>query len=81
MIVSVVLSLSHLSEDGPQLSVRSSLTLLRLAMTLLPALLAAAGLWAHRRRFILTDDRMKEISKALEDSCLPQSASLSSSSR
>ena len=80
MIVSVILSLSHLSEDGPQLPGRSSLTLLRLAMTLLPALLAAAGLWAHRRRFILTDDRMKEISKALEDSCLPQSDSLSSSS-
>lgn len=73
MIVSLALTLAHIqggAAKGDQAVVvgGSSRMILRLGLTLIPAVCMLLGALVHRRKFILTDEKMREITDSKEES-------------
>ena len=71
MIVSLALTAAHIQNDTSQgdAAVRvtgSSLWILRLSLTLLPILMMLGAVLLYRRKYILTDQKMQEITLSLQ---------------
>lgn len=69
LIVSLALTLAHIQGgaaegDAAVRIANGSLMILRLAMTAVPALMMIAGAVVHKKKYILTDEKMKEITEA-----------------
>ena len=70
LIVSLALTIGHIQGgaaegDAAVKIADSSLMVLRIAMTVIPSAMMLAGVMVHKKKYILTDDRMKEITDEL----------------
>lgn len=71
MIASVCLSISHISQDTLQtaavLETDTSMVVLRMTMTILPIIGLLAAVFIFAKKYILTDEKIEEITRQLQN--------------